>query len=163
MIPLCQKRLVKAYEVVIASRFHLRNIAVRKDRPLLRKLLPALLIFVLLHVPTVIPERGWSLQLERTTRVGRRVLAPGEYHVRVTKNGHCASVWFLSSGRVVAKVNGRLEKWVSSFKETGLYYRGRRAEGIFFEGEKDAVSFIGPTRGLAAGKNNLPTLAACTG
>lgn len=163
MIPLCQKRLVRASEIVITLNLHLRNIAVRKDRPPLRKLLPALVIFVLLHVPSVIPERGWSLQLESYTRVGRRVLAPGEYHVIVAKNGHCASVWFLSSGRVVAKMNGRLEKWVSSFEETGLYYRGRRAEGIFFEGEKDAVSFIGPTPGLAAGKNNLPTLAACTG
>lgn len=163
MIPLCQKRLVKASDGVIALGFHLRNIAFRKDRTPLRKLLPALVIFVLLHVPSVVPERGWSLQLERYTRVGHRVLAPGEYHIMVAKNGHCASVWFLSSGRVVAKVNGRLEKLVSSFEETGLYYRGRRAEGIFFEGEKDAVSFIGPTRGLAAEKNNLSTLAACTG
>lgn len=163
MILLCQKRLVKASDGVIALGFHLRNIAFRKDRTPLRKLLPALVIFVLLHVPSVVPERGWSLQLERYTRVGHRVLAPGEYHIMVAKNGHCASVWFLSSGRVVAKVNGRLEKLVSSFEETGLYYRGRRAEGIFFEGEKDAVSFIGPTRGLAAEKNNLSTLAACTG
>ena len=129
----------------------------------MRKLLPALVIWVLLHVPSVIPDRGWNLQLERTTRIGRRVLAPGEYHVMVAKNGPCASVWFLSSGRVVATMNGRLEKWVSSFKETGFYYRGRRAEGIFFAGEKDAVSFADRTLGMATGKNNLPSLAACTG
>ena len=102
----------------------------------MRKLLPALVIWVLLHVPSVTPDRGWNLQLERTTRIGRRVLASGEYHVMVAKNGPCASVWFLSSGGVVATTNGRLEKWVSSFKETGLYYRGRRAEGGGFSRAK---------------------------
>ena len=123
----------------------------------------ALVIFVLLHVPSVIPSRSWNLHLGSFTRIGSHVLAPGEYDVRIAKSSHCASVWFLSSGRVVATMNGWLEKRVSSFKDTGLYYSGKRAEGIFFKGEKDAVSFnarpLGPTRG----KNNLPSLVACTG
>lgn len=104
---------------------------------------------VLIALGVVLLAVSWPLhadhsnkfQLERETRLGQRVLEPGEYELRVENHGACATIEFVREGEQAASVTGRWEEWVNPFRETGFYYRGAGVAGLHFAGHKAALTF----------------------
>ena len=82
-----------------------------------------------------------KLQLKRETRLGQRILEPGEYELHLENKGTCAMVNFFRDGEQDASITGHWEEWVYPFKETGFYYRGASVAGLHFAGNNAALTF----------------------